>query len=72
MPDNSRSLTGLYKHVIDSLYKWLNRRSQRRSYNWAGLKQMLMCFGIGGMRLRRRINVKVDWYLGACITRAYV
>ncbi|WP_028110739.1 group II intron reverse transcriptase/maturase [Ferrimonas futtsuensis] len=72
LPDNSRSLTGLYKHVIDSLYKWLNRRSQRRSYNWAGLKQMLMCFGIRGMRVRRRSNVKVDWYLGACITRAYV
>lgn len=33
LPDNSRSLHRLYGHVVRSLYKWLNRRCQRRSYN---------------------------------------
>ena len=30
-----------YGQVIRLLHKWLNRRSQRRSYSWSGLKQML-------------------------------
>lgn len=27
--------------VSELLYKWMNRRSQKRSYNWEGFKQML-------------------------------
>lgn len=41
LPDNSRSLSRLYSHLLHSLYKRLNRRSQRRSLNWQGLKDML-------------------------------
>ncbi len=62
LPDNSRSLSRLYGHVVRSLYKWLNRRSQRRSYNWAGLKGMLCYFGIQPMRVWKRSHVVVDWY----------
>jgi len=62
LPDNSRSLSRLYGHVVRSLYKWLNRRSQRRSYNWAGLKEMLSYFGIRPMRVWKRSHVVVDWY----------
>ena len=62
LPDNSSSLSGLYSHVIGTLYKWLNRRSQRRSYNWKGLNDMLHWFGIRPMRIRKRDHVIVDWY----------
>jgi RNA-directed DNA polymerase len=31
LPDNSRSLSSLYDYVLHSLYKWLNRRSGRRT-----------------------------------------
>ncbi len=41
LPDNSRSLTRYYQHVGRVLFKWLNRRSQRRSCNWSQYKQML-------------------------------
>lgn len=61
LPDNSRSLGRLYSHVLHSLYKWLNRRSQRRSLNWQGLKDMLRCFQITPLRVSKR-NVLVDWY----------
>lgn len=42
---NGRSLWRYYSMVIELLFKWFNRRSQRRSYNWAGFKQLLevMC-----------------------------
>lgn len=62
LPDNSRSLTRLYKHVAQSLYKWLNRRSQRHSYNWTGLKEVMNHFGIRPLRVWKRTHVVVDWY----------
>ena len=30
-----------YKSVIGDLFKWLNRRSQKRSFNWSQFKQLL-------------------------------
>lgn len=62
LPDNSRSLSRLYKYVVQSLYKWLNRRSQRRSYNWAGLKEVLSYYGVHPPRVWKRNHVVVDWY----------
>lgn len=62
LPDNSRSLIRLYRHVVRSLFKWLNRRSQRHSYNWAGLKAILSHFAIKPMRVWKRSHVIVDWY----------
>ena len=61
LPDNSRSLDRLYSYVLQSLFKWLNRRSGRRSYNWSNFKQMLMYFGIEKPRVGKRI-IHVDWY----------
>lgn len=61
LPDNSRSLSRLFKHVLHSLYKWLNRRSQRRSYNWTSLKVMLGYFQIEPPRVSKRL-ILVDWY----------
>jgi hypothetical protein len=38
---NSESLSEFYKQVCRLVFKWLNRRSQRRSYSWARFKIML-------------------------------
>lgn len=38
---NGHSLYRYHSMVVELLFKWLNRRSQRRSYNWAGFKQLL-------------------------------
>ena len=32
--------------LLALLYKWLNRRSQRKSYNWIGFNELLNYFGI--------------------------
>ena len=61
LPDNSRSLERLHSHVLNSLYKWLNRRSQRRSYGWSGLKHMLGYFRIAPPKVTKR-RILVDWY----------
>ena len=62
LPDNSRSMKRFYAHVVRSLYKWLNRRSQRHSYNWTGLKALLVHFAIKPLRVWKRSHVIVDWY----------
>lgn len=42
--DNSRSITNFYFQVTNSLYYWLNRRSQKKSYTWRGFKDMLKVY----------------------------
>jgi group II intron reverse transcriptase/maturase len=54
LPDNSRSVCRIYDFVLHSLYKWLNRRSQRKSFNWQGFKDMLRYFQINQLRVRKR------------------
>ena len=61
LPDNSRSVSGVYDFVLHSLYKWLNRRSQRHSFNWQGFKDMLRYFQIQPLRVSKR-DLVVDWY----------
>jgi RNA-directed DNA polymerase len=61
LPDNSRSLSHLYNYVLHTLYKWLNRRSGRKSYNWCDFKKMLTYFQIEVLKVSKR-NVLVDWY----------
>lgn len=64
---NSRSVGRVFDHVLLSLYKWLNRRSQRKSYTWLGMKRMLNHFGFQSMRVRK-LRVVVDWYCErACV-----
>lgn len=41
---NGLKLNHFYWCVIKSFYKWLNRRSQKRSYNWEGFQERLRNF----------------------------
>jgi Retron-type reverse transcriptase len=42
--DNSRSISRFRYKVIKSLYFWLNRRSQKKSYTWEGFNEMLKVY----------------------------
>lgn len=44
--DNSKSLSRFFYEIIKVLYKWLNRRSQKKSYDWNGFNQMLKIFDL--------------------------
>lgn len=61
LPDNSLSVSHIYGHALHCMYKWLNRRSQKRSFNWAGLKGMLRYYRIKPLVVRKRF-IPVDWY----------
>jgi group II intron reverse transcriptase/maturase len=39
--NNSRSVYTFYKQVVKYTFKWLNRRSQRKSYNWNQFERVL-------------------------------
>lgn len=48
---NSESLKRFWHAVKGLVYKWLNRRSQRRSYNWKGFAEMWRSWGIPNPRI---------------------
>jgi len=43
---NGDMLSSFYNQACRMTYKWLNRRSQRKSCNWQGFGEMLNCFRI--------------------------
>ena len=53
--DNARSLKSFRGQVRRSLYKWLNRRSQRKSYTWEAFDEMMKEYPLA----RPRIYVNV-------------
>ena len=59
--DNSASVVKYYHYMVHNLLKWLNRRSQLRSYNWTGFRQVLEECGIRYPKVRKP-KVVVDWY----------
>lgn len=48
---NYKSLHRFFEQAIPILYKWLNRRSQRRSFNYKGFKEILKHYGIERPRI---------------------
>ena len=52
---NFQSLNSFVYQVKGLLFKWLNRRSQRRSYNWKGFKELVSDFEIAKPRILHAI-----------------
>jgi RNA-directed DNA polymerase len=48
---NYKSLNGYLQDIKRILFKWLNRRSQRRSYNWAGFAALINDFNLSKPRI---------------------
>jgi hypothetical protein len=55
---NSPSLQQFFHHAMRILFKWLNRRSQRRSYTWTGFIELLRHFQVERPRLVGRPNTR--------------
>jgi len=49
--DNSRSIGRYYYTMKRLLFKWLNRRSQRKSYTWEGFNSLLEIFHLTQPRI---------------------
>lgn len=53
---NSKGLSDFHKSAIEILFKWLNRRSQRRSFTWEEFRAKMKWYGL----IRPRITEKPD------------
>lgn len=51
LTDNINSLMQFLYRVKRSLYRWLNRRSQRRSYTWKAYQDMLKVYPLRQPRI---------------------
>lgn len=51
---NSKSLRDYRTLTLRGLFKWLNRRSQRRSYSWGSFNRLLRRFKVPLPRIRER------------------
>jgi len=51
---NFESLSDFFWHATRILFKWLNRRSQRKSYNWKGFSELLKFFRIERPRITEK------------------
>lgn len=52
---NSKSLAEMYYYATGQVWKWLNRRSQRRSYTRAGFKELIDHFQLAKPRIARPV-----------------
>jgi RNA-directed DNA polymerase len=58
---NSKSLKDFYRITIRTLYKWLNRRSQRHSFNWIQFKKMIKRYGVIAPRITESNNHQIKF-----------
>ena len=58
---NSKRIEQVYRGFVSSLYKWLNRRSQRKSYSWASLQDMLTFYNVKSSAVLRNNGVQVSF-----------
>lgn len=56
---NYDSLNEFFYHLERTLFKWLNRRSERKSYNWAGYNQLKKHFGLLQPRITEQRNYQL-------------
>lgn len=63
--ENSVGIGRYYWEVVKLIYKWINRRSQRRSFNWKGFNEYLMKFPLPKPRIVHR------FYIPSKLSEAY-
>ncbi len=58
---NSRSVWRFYDAVVEQCYKWLNRRSQRKSLTWNQLKRLWKQMGMPKPRVSPARRSSLSW-----------
>jgi len=51
---NYKSLSSFFFHAMRILFKWLNKGSHRKSYNWEGFRELLKYFNIERPRITEK------------------
>jgi group II intron reverse transcriptase/maturase len=63
---NYESLKEFFYHVKRIMFKWLNRRSERRSYNWNGFNELMKYFGLLRPRITQPRNYQLNFQPALC------
>jgi len=60
---NSKGIKEFYKIALKILYKWLNRRSQRKSFNWKEFETKMKWYGLIKPRITEKPNnqLQIEW-----------
>jgi RNA-directed DNA polymerase len=66
MIGNSSSLRKFFKALEIMLKKWLNRRSQRRSYTWEGFREMIGQYPLLKPKITERRNYQLSLFESIC------
>ena len=66
---NNLKLNHFYFEAIGSLFKWLNRRSQKRSYTWEGFDERLKNLPL--MPAWNNQKLKQPYYVSYCDKNHY-
>lgn len=66
MIGNSISLREFLKVIEIMLKKWLNRRSQRRSYTWEGFREMIKQYPLLRPMITERRNYQLNLFNSTC------
>lgn len=53
---NSKGINEFYDEAMKIMYKWLNRRSQRRSFTWTEFNQRMKWYGLITPRITERVD----------------
>lgn len=56
---NSKGLSEFYGPSLKILYKWMNRRSQRRSFNCEEFKEKMNWYGLIKPRVVERLETQI-------------
>lgn len=56
---NSKGLSEFYGATLKILYKWMNRRSQRRSFSWLEFKEKMKWYGLIKPRVVERVEAQM-------------
>lgn len=59
--ENSRQINNFYDKVQRLLFKWLNRRSQKKSMNWEKFKEYLKAYPLPKPRIYRNLPNYALW-----------
>jgi hypothetical protein len=60
---NYRRMQLMYEGTCRALYKWLNRRSQRKSLTWSGVNRLLIRFQVPRPRIVEQRGVRMPCQL---------
>lgn len=63
---NSESLWKFYRQVEEVMKKWMNRRSQRKSYTWEGFREMLKYYPLLKPRITESRNYQLNLFSTYC------